>query len=70
MQALAVAVPLDFGSNQAGPYTRAAATLKRSEQELRRVVTQLGTKLGSPWRADEKVAALAAWLALAGRTSV
>jgi hypothetical protein len=46
-------------------YTRAAEVLQRSADDLRRCVTALGRSLGQPWRADEKVAALAAWLALA-----
>jgi hypothetical protein len=45
-------------------YGRAAAVLKRSEQELKRLVASLGRSLGGPWRADEKTACLAAWLAL------
>jgi hypothetical protein len=45
-------------------YTRAAEVLRRSEAELRRLVTELGRSLGRPWRADEKASTLAAWLAL------
>jgi hypothetical protein len=44
-------------------YRRAAEALKQSEQVLKRSVTQLGKGLEGPWRADEKTAALAAWLA-------
>jgi hypothetical protein len=46
-------------------YTQAAAVLKRPEEELRRAVAELGRRLGGPWRADEKTACLAGWLALA-----
>jgi hypothetical protein len=45
-------------------YARAAERLCRSEPELRRAVTELGRPLGGPWRADEKTATLAAWMAL------
>jgi hypothetical protein len=34
---------------------------------LRRMTLALGREAGSPWRAEEKQAALAAWLVLAGR---
>jgi hypothetical protein len=44
-------------------YSRAAKILSRSEGELKRVVGQLGRHLDGPWRADEKAACLAAWLA-------
>ncbi len=33
--------------------------------KLQRVLTELGKAFGSPWRQDEKLATLAAWLALA-----
>ncbi len=46
-------------------YDTAATRLKRSPAALRRTVTDLGGALGGPWRADEKAATLAAWLALA-----
>jgi len=45
-------------------YDTAATRLKRSPAALRRTVTDLGGALGGPWRADEKAATLAAWLAL------
>ncbi len=45
-------------------YETAATRLKRSPDALRRAVTDLGGSLGGPWRADEKAATLAAWLAL------
>jgi hypothetical protein len=43
---------------------RAAAKLHRSGSEIRRVVDGFGRALGSPWRAEEKAAAAAAWVAL------
>jgi hypothetical protein len=46
-------------------YTHAAQRLGRSEKDLKQVVANLGRGLGGPWRADEKTATLAAWLALA-----
>ena len=45
-------------------YSRAAGVLRRSQFELKRVVAELGQTMGSPWRADEKAAALAGWVAL------
>ncbi|HEV3260673.1 MAG TPA: hypothetical protein VG013_27715 [Gemmataceae bacterium] len=48
-------------------YTRAAEVLGRSEDDLRRSVAQLGRSLGGPWRSEEKVASLAAWVAAARR---
>jgi len=45
-------------------YETAATRFKRSPDALRPAVTDLGGSLGGPWRADEKAATLAAWLAL------
>lgn len=45
-------------------YDTAATRLKRSPGALKRAVRDLGAPLGGPWRADEKAATLAAWLAL------
>jgi hypothetical protein len=47
-------------------YEQAAKVLKKSEKELKQLLTQLGRTLDGPWRADDKLAALAAWMALAG----
>jgi hypothetical protein len=44
-------------------YARAGEILKRSEQDVKSAVAQLGRRLGGPWRSDEKTASLAAWLA-------
>jgi len=43
----------------------AAAQLRRSPGELRTMVAQLGREVGAPWGADQKGAALIAWLLLA-----
>jgi hypothetical protein len=48
-------------------YSKGAASLSRSEADLKRVVSELGRAAGGPWRADEKTAALAAWMALTTR---
>ena len=45
-------------------YETAATRLKRSPAALRRAVTALGDSVDGPWRADEKTATIAAWLAL------
>jgi hypothetical protein len=45
-------------------YETAATRLKRSRGALKHAVTGLGHTLAGPWRADEKAATLAAWLAL------
>ena len=45
-------------------YDAAATRLKRSPNALKRAVKALGEALGGPWRADEKAATLAAWVAL------
>jgi hypothetical protein len=44
----------------------AAQKFRTTEAELLREVAEAGRTLGAPWRADEKLAALVAWLALAG----
>jgi hypothetical protein len=43
----------------------AAAGLRRPIQKLRDAVASLGRQVGSPWGADQKQAALLAWLILA-----
>jgi hypothetical protein len=44
--------------------TLAAARLRLSVQALRARLAEFGETLGRPWRADEKAAAMAAWVAL------
>jgi hypothetical protein len=50
-------------------YERAAAMLRASPQLLQRRLDEMGKRIGPPWRQDEKLAALVAWLALAGARS-
>lgn len=45
-------------------YAEAASAFAKPEAELKRMIAGLGRSL-KPWRADEKTAALAAWMALA-----
>jgi hypothetical protein len=46
-------------------YAKAASVLGRAENDLKRAVVSLGRSRSGPWRAEEKLAALAAWMALA-----
>jgi len=46
-------------------YSEATTVLKRSEDKLKRAVSDLGRGVSGRWRADEKLAALAAWMTLA-----
>ena len=43
----------------------AAKRLKRSNAEITRTIAALGKTLGGTWRAEEKAACVAAWMALA-----
>jgi len=45
-------------------YSKASAHLKRTSSEVRRVTQNLGRSRQGPWRAEQKLAALAAWFAL------
>jgi hypothetical protein len=45
-------------------YARAVDELRQSEKSLKQSLTQLGRSLDGPWRADNKLACLGAWLAL------
>lgn len=45
-------------------YASSAAAFKRPEQALRDAVNALGDDVAGPWRAEQKMAALAAWLML------
>jgi hypothetical protein len=45
-------------------YAQAAVKLKESNENVRRVVQNFGRATQGPWRAEQKLAALAAWLAL------
>lgn len=48
----------------------ATGILKRPEPALRDTLAALGREVAGPWRAEQKAAALAAWLVLAGRSAV
>jgi hypothetical protein len=45
---------------------RAVSDLKRRDADIRSAVAAFGKALGGPWRAEEKAASAAAWIALAG----
>ena len=45
-------------------YAEAAVRRKRSVVEVQGVIQSLGRSIEGPWRAEQKLAALAAWLAL------
>lgn len=49
-------------------FVRGAPELGLSIIELRDRLTELGRRVGPPWRQDEKQAALVAWLALAAKS--
>ncbi|MBI4521654.1 MAG: hypothetical protein HY701_12510 [Gemmatimonadetes bacterium] len=50
-------------------YALAAGTLKKPERQIRDVLTRIGGTVDGTWRAEEKAAALAAWLVLIGDVS-
>jgi hypothetical protein len=45
-------------------FATAAAKLKRSSDDVRRTIQGFGRFIDGPWRAEQKLAALGAWLAL------
>jgi len=45
-------------------YVEAATHLKRAVGEMRHAIQNLGRSVEGPWRAEQKLAALAAWIAL------
>jgi len=49
---------------------RASEATGRPAAELQRRVAEMGRALGPPWRQDEKLAALVAWIALATRVTI
>jgi hypothetical protein len=51
-----------------GAYETAAGMLRRAPAQIKRAVAGLGESHEGSWRAEEKLAALAAWLALATST--
>jgi hypothetical protein len=44
---------------------RTKGALKRTDEDIGRVISEFGRTIGRPWRADEKSAATAAGMALA-----
>jgi hypothetical protein len=50
-------------------YAHGAAALELTPEELQSRLGELGRSVGPPWRQDEKMAALVAWLSLAGASS-
>jgi hypothetical protein len=49
-------------------YATAAAVLRKTPEEMKRLVAALGDSHNGSWRAEEKLAASAAWMALAARS--
>ena len=47
-------------------FTTAAAKLAKSPDAIKLAVTEMGRDVGKPWSAEEKAAAAAAWITLAG----
>jgi hypothetical protein len=47
-------------------FSRAAADLRLPAERIERHVAAMGKGIGPPWRQDQKLAAVAAWLALSG----
>jgi hypothetical protein len=45
-------------------FARATEALRLSENEIRRRVGEMGKTVGPPWSQDEKLAAVAGWMAL------
>jgi len=45
-------------------YARAAVQLKQSNENVRRAIQKFGRDRKAPWRAEQKLAAVAAWVAL------
>jgi len=46
-------------------WERGEMLLRRPQEELQQLIDALGKSLGPPWRQDEKLASMAAWIALA-----
>ncbi len=48
-------------------FAQAAKELRRPGKSLERYLSEMGKELGPPWTQDEKLASLAAWLALGAK---
>jgi hypothetical protein len=59
----------DFRVKEKELLERAGQTLRLASTALMDRVTELGRPFGAPWSQDEKFATLAAWLALASKSS-
>jgi hypothetical protein len=46
-------------------WERGTIVLRRPQADLQQLIAGLGKSLGPPWRQDEKLASIAAWIALA-----
>jgi hypothetical protein len=49
-------------------YAHAVEELKQTNQNVRRKIQNFGREVEMPWRAEQKLAAVAAWLALSGKS--
>jgi hypothetical protein len=49
-------------------YAHAVEELKQTNQNVRRKIQNFGREMETPWRAEQKLAAVAAWLALSGKS--
>ena len=67
--AQAVGVP-SMAFAEKGIESFAAARLGVDVETLRARIAEFGQAVGRPWRADEKAAAMAAWMALSGLSAV
>jgi hypothetical protein len=50
-------------------YEVASGPMKQSDPKLRKTLAAMGRDVTGPWRAEQKLAALAAWLVLAGQAA-
>ena len=50
-------------------YVRAAQRLDMPEDALKKACTELGRGVAGGWRAENKAAAVAAWVAMSGRAA-
>jgi hypothetical protein len=55
---------------QRDAYAKAGAQLKRSYDDVRRTIQNFGRFTDAPWRAEQKLAALAAWFSLGHKFGV
>ena len=62
--ALHSALPCDL-CRERDLYQRAVGALRLRDDRLRKAVTELGRPVGGSWRAEQKAAAIAAWIVLA-----